>query len=80
MRSLYCDLSATPWRLTLGTIDTVYNTNTAQLREPGSCIPPLPILSCYAASYRLSNTLSVFNTSSAKQYSIAKHLNTHISS
>ena len=24
--------------------------NTAQLREPGSCIPPLPIFSCYAAS------------------------------
>ena len=33
----------------LGTIDTVYNTNTAQLRELGLCIPPLPILSCYAA-------------------------------
>ena len=28
----------------LGTSDTVYNTNIAQLREPGSCIPPLPIL------------------------------------
>ena len=24
--------------------------NTAQLREPGSCIPALPILSCYATS------------------------------
>ena len=27
----------------LRTIDTVYNTIIAQLREPGSCIPPLPI-------------------------------------
>ena len=27
----------------------VYDINTAQLREPGSCIPPLTILSCYAA-------------------------------
>ena len=34
----------------LRTIDTVYNTNTAQLWELGSCIPPLPVLSCYAAS------------------------------
>ena len=30
-------------------ITVLYNTNTAQLWEPGSCIPPLPILSCYAA-------------------------------
>ena len=27
----------------------VYDINTAQLWEPGSCIPPLPILICYAA-------------------------------
>ena len=33
----------------VGTIDIVYNTNIAQLRELGLCIPPLPILSCYAA-------------------------------
>ena len=31
----------------LGTIDTVYNTNTAQLREPGSCNNKFPILHTY---------------------------------
>ena len=27
----------------------VYDINAAQLQEPGLCIPPLPILSCYVA-------------------------------
>ena len=55
----------------LGTIDTVYNTNIAQLWEPGSCIPPLPILSCYAA-FTGFQYIVCFNTSLAIQYSIAK--------
>ena len=66
MGSLYCDLSAM-----LRTIDTVYNTNIAQLWEPGLCIPPLPILSCYAA-FTGFQYIVCFNTSLAIQYSIAK--------
>ena len=63
----------------LGTIDTVYNTNIAQLREPGSCIPPLPILSCYAAFTGFQYTVC-FNTSFSHTVQYSKNiLNMHIS-
>ena len=70
-------------KVKLRTIDTVYNTNTAQLWEPESSISPLPILSCHAASigfpihclfqYIISHTVQYSKTFNNKYISLMSY-------
>ena len=82
MGSLYCDLSATPWRWSLELL--VQCTKYSTITGTGIVHPSLTHFKLLCSFYRFQYIIR-FNTSLAIQYSIAKHLthvhilNTHLS-